>query len=100
MSPEAASPVFPDRLIHPLPKRRLRDRLSTDAADSIKYPPDQTPGAPLFYYPYSLKQDSAHAEHPIFTGRADPAAIDAKPAAGAASAPAAGSNAPSGSTKQ
>ncbi|CAK7203405.1 hypothetical protein SEUCBS139899_006139 [Sporothrix eucalyptigena] len=79
MSPEAASPAFPDRLIHPLPKRRLRDRLSSDAADSIKYPPDQTPGAPLFYYPYSLKQDAVPAERPIFTGQASPAVLAVKP---------------------
>lgn len=81
MSPETASPVYPDRLIHPLPKRRLRERLSSDAADSIKYPPDQTPGAPLFYYPYSLKQDSAPVERPIFVGQAKAATLAAKAAA-------------------
>ncbi|KIH91398.1 hypothetical protein SPBR_01539 [Sporothrix brasiliensis 5110] len=79
MSPETASPVYPDRLIHPLPKRRLRERLSSDAADSIKYPPDQTPGAPLFYYPYSLKQDAASVERPIFVGQARAATLTAKP---------------------
>ncbi|KAL1895048.1 hypothetical protein Sste5346_005469 [Sporothrix stenoceras] len=85
MSPETASPVYPDRLIHPLPKRRLRERLSSDAADSIQYPPDQTPGAPLFYYPYSLKQDTAPVERPIFVGQAKPATIAAKPATTASS---------------
>ncbi|CAK7273867.1 hypothetical protein SEPCBS57363_005868 [Sporothrix epigloea] len=73
MPPDATSPVFPDRLIHPLPKRRLRDRLSDDAADLIEYPPDQTPGAPLFYYPYSLKQDAAHAQQKHITDQPIPA---------------------------
>lgn len=87
MSPETASPVYPDRLIHPLPKRRLRERLSSDAADSIQYPPDQTPGAPLFYYPYSLKQDAALAERPIFVGQAKASTPAARPTATASSTP-------------
>lgn len=79
MSPETASPVFPDRLIHPLPKRRLRERLSSDAADLIKYPPAHTPGTPLFYYPYSLKHDAAPAERTIVVGRANLASPTVKP---------------------
>lgn len=45
----------PDRPIRPLPKRRLRERLSPEVADSIKYPlaPQSTPA--LFSYPHSLK---------------------------------------------
>lgn len=35
---DASSPVYPDRLIRPLPKRTLRSRLSSDMADSISYP--------------------------------------------------------------
>ncbi|KAI7918507.1 hypothetical protein M0657_007130 [Pyricularia oryzae] len=50
-SPESTtSPMFPDRPIHPLPKRRLRERLSPEVADSIEYPP--TPPTSVFYYPY------------------------------------------------
>ncbi|KAL4788661.1 hypothetical protein BJX76DRAFT_344776 [Aspergillus varians] len=37
--PDTPSPVYPDRLIRPLPKRPLRSRLSSDAADTIFYPP-------------------------------------------------------------
>lgn len=45
---DTPSPVYPDRLIRPLPKRTLRSRLSSDAADSIFYPP-APPAAQLFY---------------------------------------------------
>jgi len=54
MSPDSMSPIYPDRPIRPLPKRRLRERLSPDVADSIAYPPAPPTTKPLFYYPYSL----------------------------------------------
>ncbi|KAI2464620.1 hypothetical protein F4781DRAFT_65452 [Annulohypoxylon bovei var. microspora] len=57
MSPESASSLFPDRPIRPLPKRRLRERLSPDVADSIQYPPASQTTAPLFVYPYNSKED-------------------------------------------
>ncbi|KAL4980508.1 hypothetical protein BDW66DRAFT_125377 [Aspergillus desertorum] len=47
-APDTPSPVYPDRLIRPLPKRTLRSRLSSDAADSILYPP-APPATQLFY---------------------------------------------------
>ncbi|KAG5921256.1 hypothetical protein E4U42_005925 [Claviceps africana] len=58
MAPDTVSSLFPDRPIRPLPKRRLRERLSPEVADSISFPPS-TPGAlPLFHYlPYSLNDD-------------------------------------------
>ncbi|KAI0112941.1 hypothetical protein F4814DRAFT_329225 [Daldinia grandis] len=56
MSPESTS-LFPDRPIRPLPKRRLRERLSPDVADSIQYPPAPQTSAPLFVYPYNAKED-------------------------------------------
>lgn len=58
MSPESVSSLFPDRPIRPLPKRRLRERLSPDVADTIKYPPALPNNAPLFYYPYNLKAET------------------------------------------
>ncbi|KAI0600573.1 hypothetical protein F4775DRAFT_590132 [Biscogniauxia sp. FL1348] len=58
MSPESSSSLFPDRPIRPLPKRRLRERLSPDVADSIKYPPTPQTTAPLFVYPYNAKDES------------------------------------------
>ncbi|KAL4808730.1 hypothetical protein BDV18DRAFT_157670 [Aspergillus unguis] len=47
-APDTPSPVYPDRLIRPLPKRTLRSRLSVDAADSILFPP-APPATQLFY---------------------------------------------------
>jgi hypothetical protein len=51
-APDTPSPVYPDRLIRPLPKRPLRSRLSQEAADSILYPP-APPATQLFYGTYS-----------------------------------------------
>ncbi|KAI1089532.1 hypothetical protein F5B19DRAFT_495345 [Rostrohypoxylon terebratum] len=59
MSPESSSSLYPDRPIRPLPKRRLRERLSPDVADSIQYPPAPQTTAPLFVYPYNSKEDLA-----------------------------------------
>ncbi|KAE8147882.1 hypothetical protein BDV25DRAFT_159388 [Aspergillus avenaceus] len=47
-APDTPSPVYPDRLIRPLPKRTLRSRLSTETAESILYPP-APPATQLFY---------------------------------------------------
>jgi len=58
MSPDAISP-YPDRPIRPLPKRRLRERLSPDVAESIKYPPAPKTITPLFYPPYNVREDTS-----------------------------------------
>ncbi|POR35826.1 Uncharacterized protein TPAR_03974 [Tolypocladium paradoxum] len=59
MSPDTVSSLFPDRPIRPLPKRRLRERLSPEVADSIKYPASTLDNVPLFYYPpYTLKEEA------------------------------------------
>lgn len=75
MSPDAISP-YPERPIRPLPKRRLRERLSPDVADSIKYPPTPKSTTPLFYHPYSIREETAvngaiEAAHPTERERAD-----------------------------
>jgi len=54
-SPDTTSPIYPDRPIRPLPKRRIRSRLSPDVADSILYPPEPVVTKPLFYLPYSTE---------------------------------------------
>jgi hypothetical protein len=59
MSPETTSSPFPDRPIRPLPKRRLRERLSPGVADSIKYPPAPQTSTPLFVYPYNSRDDAS-----------------------------------------
>ncbi|KAG9237666.1 hypothetical protein BJ875DRAFT_369491 [Amylocarpus encephaloides] len=68
MSPEAVSP-FPDRPIRPLPKRRLRERLSPDIADSIKYPPAPKTTTHLFHPPYNVRGEGVpngvvESQHP------------------------------------
>lgn len=52
-SPDQASPIYPDRPIRPLPKRRLRARLSPQQAESIIFPPAPPTATPLFTFPYS-----------------------------------------------
>ncbi|KAF6835927.1 hypothetical protein CPLU01_04030 [Colletotrichum plurivorum] len=57
MSPESVSSLFPQRPMRPLPKRRLRERLSPEVADSIQYPPANQNASPLFYYPNIVRDD-------------------------------------------
>lgn len=45
--------MYPERPIRPLPKRRLRARLSPEQAESIIYPPAPASTVPLFRFPYS-----------------------------------------------
>ncbi|ORX95037.1 hypothetical protein BCR34DRAFT_203464 [Clohesyomyces aquaticus] len=52
-SPDTTSPMYPDRPIRPLPKRRLRARLSPEQAEAIVYPPAPPSAGPLFSFPYS-----------------------------------------------
>jgi hypothetical protein len=59
MATEPVSSLFPNRPIRPLPKRRLRERLSPEVADSIQYPPLPQSSTSLFSYPYPLPD-----EHP------------------------------------
>jgi hypothetical protein len=73
MSPDTMSSIYPDRPIRPLPKRRLRERLSPDVAESIKYPPAPATTAPLFYYPYSIngEEDARGGLYPVDRPRSD-----------------------------
>lgn len=57
MSPEALSSLFQQRPMRPLPKRRLRERLSPDVADSIEYPPASQQSSPLFLYPSIVRDE-------------------------------------------
>lgn len=55
-----SDPVSPyERPIRPLPKRRLRERLSPEVADSILYPPAPPMTAPLFYPSYAVRENVA-----------------------------------------
>ncbi|KLO84225.1 uncharacterized protein LW93_1015 [Fusarium fujikuroi] len=60
MSPDTVSSQFPDRPIRPLPKRRLREKLSPGAVETIAYPPSTHETTPLFYYPpYNFREDTS-----------------------------------------
>ena len=52
-SSDLTSPLYPDRPIRPLPKRRLRTRLSPELAQSLQYPPAPNSIKPLFYLPFN-----------------------------------------------
>jgi len=74
MSPDTVPEQYPGRPIRPLPKRRLRERLSPDVADSIVYPPTAPNIAPLFYYPYSTTAtdgDRSQRQYPADRPRED-----------------------------
>jgi hypothetical protein len=75
MSPPETTSPYPDRPIRPLPKRPLRERLSPDVAQTIKYPPAPKSTTPLFYYGYNVPESGpngvAEAQHPSERERAD-----------------------------
>ena len=60
-SPDTTSPLYPARPIRPLPKRRIRSRLSPDLADAISYPPAPSTNTPLFYFPHSYTESRANS---------------------------------------
>lgn len=69
----ASDPVrdqYPGRPIRPLPKRRLRERLSPEAADKIVYPPTALAMSPVFFYPYNTASEDERAQRQHPTDRA------------------------------
>ena len=70
---DTTSSIYPDRPIRPLPKRRLRSRLSSEVADSILYPPATTLSKPLFQFPYNGATD----QHNGSPARAHPSDMEA-----------------------
>jgi hypothetical protein len=76
--PDTASPVYPDRPIRPLPKRRLRDRLSSDQTDAIPFPPQAPNTSPIFGYPYVQSEKERPERRPLRAGSGSdvPACLD------------------------
>ena len=78
---DAVSSVYPDRPIRPLPKRRIRSRLSSDLAESILQSSPSAPQERLFSLPYysnpnnggrSVSQNSSLEVQASDTPDADP----------------------------
>ncbi|KAM0333463.1 hypothetical protein ACHAQA_002125 [Verticillium albo-atrum] len=72
MSPEALSSLFQQRPMRPLPKRRLRERLSPDVADSIEYPPASQNSSPLFLLPGIVREERSPSVGRNYTVIRDP----------------------------
>lgn len=63
-APDTSSPVYPDRHIRPLPKRKIRDRLSAQQTEDIVFPSVPSKEAPLFSFPYpEPTRQSSNAEN-------------------------------------
>jgi hypothetical protein len=60
MSADSASPQATSRPILPLPKRKLRERLAPEVADSIQYPlPPPRASSSLFQYPLTIRDEDS-----------------------------------------
>ncbi|GAB1741680.1 hypothetical protein NU219Hw_g7094t1 [Hortaea werneckii] len=60
-SPDTASPIYPDRAIRPLPRSRLKSRLSPEQASHIVYPPAPPPLSPTLQFSHPTVDDQRHA---------------------------------------
>jgi hypothetical protein len=60
---DTTSPVYPNRPIRPLPKRRIRSRISDDQAKNIIYPTPPNTSSPLFGFPHS--GSSPRSDQPV-----------------------------------
>ena len=76
MASDTAQDHFSGRPIRPLPKRRLRERLSPEAADAIVYPPSAPAMSPVFFYPYNSPTEDEKAQRQHTTDRARPEEIE------------------------
>jgi hypothetical protein len=63
-APDTPSTIYPDRLIRPLPRRTLRSRIPSDAAETILYPP--TPPASQIFYGVSADSEEAVNESKVY----------------------------------
>lgn len=62
-SPDDSSPVYPHRPIRPLPRRRIRSRLSVEEAEAISFPPVSTVASPSFGSPLNAADRAAILPH-------------------------------------
>ena len=64
-SPDTTSPIYPERPIRPLPRSRLKSKLSPEQASSITYPPDPPPTSPTLSF--SLHENGILSQQPRLT---------------------------------
>ncbi|EME44916.1 hypothetical protein DOTSEDRAFT_70828 [Dothistroma septosporum NZE10] len=60
-SPDTASPIYPERAIRPLPRNRLKSKLSPEQASTIQFPPEPAPISPTLSF--NLPEASAPSQH-------------------------------------
>jgi hypothetical protein len=54
-SPDTASPIYPERAIRPLPKSRLKSKLSPGQAETLVFPPEPPPVSPTLNFSLSMQ---------------------------------------------
>ena len=64
-SPDQASSVYPDRAIRPLPRSRLRSKLSPEQVSSLVFPPSPPPISPTLSF--SVQETGTPAQQPRLT---------------------------------
>ena len=60
-SPDTASPIYPERAIRPLPKNRLKSRLSPQQASTLVFPPEPPPISPILNFAGHDTPNGGHA---------------------------------------
>lgn len=60
-SPDTASPIYPERAIRPLPRNRLKSKLSPEQASTIQFPPEPPPIPPTLSF--NIPETSAPNHH-------------------------------------
>lgn len=54
-SPDTASPIYPERAIRPLPRSRLKSKLSPGQAETLVFPPEPPPVSPTLNFSLSMQ---------------------------------------------
>ncbi|WPH05123.1 Hypothetical protein R9X50_00802500 [Acrodontium crateriforme] len=67
-SPDTASPIYPERAIRPLPKSRLKSKLSPEQVTTIVYPPDPPPISPTLQFSTVSEHVSSKQHARLSTG--------------------------------
>lgn len=69
-SPDTASPIYPERAIRPLPKSRLKSKLSPGQAETLVFPPEPPTVSPTLNF--SLSMQAHEQEEPRLMTNGEP----------------------------